>query len=29
VLGVVAFADEQLDELAAALGQFGQLLLLG
>ena len=28
MLGVVAFADEQLDELATALGQIGQLLLL-
>ena len=29
MLGVVAFADEQVDELASALGHFGQLLLLG
>ena len=28
LLGVIAFTDEQVDELAAALGQFGQLLLL-
>src|ERR1035437_2575394 len=29
MLGVIAFADEQVDELAAALGQIGQLRLLG
>ena len=29
MLGMVALGDEQLDELAATLGQVGQLLLLG
>lgn len=29
MLGMVALGDEQLDELAATLGQLGQLLLLG